>query len=373
LQDKPVITVLTYLTSPYQVELFNAIHSEALCDLRVIYLYSRDPIRSWEPRPLTHTHVVVEDKPSKFRAAAEAMEQADLAVFNFYDHPLASKLMRQRARSDRAWCFWGERPGFSSSEWVGRLFRRWGLAPLHRTRVPIWGIGQFAIEQYKREFGSSRKFFNLPYYSDLSRFACQRRNGRVLPGTTTFLFSGSLIFRKGVDLLARAFARLAAELPGVRLRLLGEGRLRPELERGLQPFAERVEFVGFRDWDDLPAEYGQADVLCVPSRYDGWGMVVPEGLAAGLPVIATEQTGATLDLVEPGRNGWLIPAGDEKALYQAMKKAVLLSPAQFSERSRAARQTISQHSLSKGVERFWCAAQGTMAEFDDRTATADSY
>ena len=370
MQDKPAITVLTYLTSPYQVELFNAIHGEALCDLRVIYLYSRNPIRSWGPRPMTHPHVLVEEKPSKFRAAAEAMEQADLAVFNFYNHPLASRLMRQRARCGRAWCFWGERPGFRSSGWMGRLFRRWGLAPLHRTRVPIWGIGQFAIEQYEREFGSSRKFFNVPYYSDLSRFACQRRNGRVLPGTTTFLFSGSLIFRKGVDLLARAFARLAAELPGVRLRLLGEGGLRPALERRLQPFAERVKFVGFRDWDDLPAEYGQADVLCVPSRYDGWGMVVPEGLAAGLPVIATGQTGATLDLIEPDRNGWLIPAGDEEALYQAMKKAVLLSPAQFSERSRAARQTISQHSLSDGVERFWYAAQGTLAAFEENTATA---
>ena len=309
--------------------------------------------------------------PPEFRAAAEAMEQSDLAVFNFYNHPLASRLMRQRARSGRAWCFWGERPGFRSPGWMGRLFRRWHLAALHRTCVPIWGIGQFAIEQYEREFGGGRKFFNVPYYTDLSRFACQR-NGRVLPGTTTFLFSGSLIVRKGVDLLALAFARLAGELPGVRLRLLGKGRLRPELERRLQPFAERVKFVGFRDWDDLPAEYGQADVLCVPSRYDGWGMVVPEGLAAGLPVIATGQTGATLDLIEPGRNGWLIPAGDEEALYQAMKKAVLLSPAQFSERSGAARQTISRHALSDGVERFWYAAQRTLAEFDDRTATADS-
>ena len=128
--DKPAITVLTYLTSPYQVELFNAIHSEALCDLRVIYLYSRNPIRSWGPRSMTHPHVLVEDKPSKFRAAAEAMEQADLAVFNFYNHPLASRLMRQRARGGRAWCFWGERPGFRSSGWMGRLFRRWRLGPV---------------------------------------------------------------------------------------------------------------------------------------------------------------------------------------------------------------------------------------------------
>ena len=234
---------------------------------------------------------------------------------------------------------------------------------MHRTRVPIWGIGQFAIEQYEREFGSGRKFFNVPYYSDLSRFACQRRNGRVLPGTTTFLFSGSLIFRKGVDLLARAFARLAAELPGVRLRLLGEGGLRPALERRLQPFAERVEFVGFRDWDDLPAEYGQADVLCVPSRYDGWGMVVPEGLAAGLPVIATEQTGATLDLVEPGRNGWLIPAGDGEALYLALREAAGLSELEWAAYSAAARARCERHSLAAGVRHFQESAMTVLREW----------
>ena len=45
------------------------------------------------------------------------------------------------------------------------------------------------------------------------------------------------------------------------------------------PVADRVQFTGFRDWEDLPAEYGKADVLCVPSLHDGWGLVVPEGLA----------------------------------------------------------------------------------------------
>lgn len=352
MQNKPAITVLTYLTSPYQVELFNAIHGEALCDLRVIYLYSRNPIRSWGPRPVTHPYVLVEDNPAQSRAADEAMEQADLAVFNFYNHPLASKLMPNRARSGRAWCFWGERPGFPVPAGWDNYFVVGGWPHCIVRAHLIWGIGQFVIEQFEREFGDSRKFFNVPYYSDLSRFACQQRNGRVSSGTTTFLFSGSLISRKGVDLLAVAFARLAAELPGVRLRFLGEGVLRPELEQRLRPFAERVEFVGFRDWDDLPAEYGQADVLCVPSRHDGWGMVVPEGLAAGLPVIATEQTGATLDLVEPGRNGWLIPAGDVDALYLALREAASLSEPEWAAYSAGARARCERHSLAAGVRNF---------------------
>ena len=62
-------------------------------------------------------------------------------------------------------------------------------------------------------------------------------------------------------------------------------------------------------------------VLCVPSRYDGWGLVVPEGLASGLPTIATGRTGAALDLITTGANGWVVEANqalaDEPATINA--------------------------------------------------------
>ena len=94
-------------------------------------------------------------------------------------------------------------------------------------------------------------------------------------------------------MLAQAFVRLAAERPNVRLRLLGDGPMAAESRRPLvRRVGDQVKFVGFRDWDELPGEYAQADILCVPSRHDGWGLVVPEGMAAGLPVISTAETGA---------------------------------------------------------------------------------
>ena len=58
-----------------------------------------------------------------------------------------------------------------------------------------------------------------------------------------------------------------------------------------------------------------AAVLVLPSRHDGWGVVIQEALSAGLPVIATRQTGAAYDLVEEGKNGFLVEADDEDQLY----------------------------------------------------------
>jgi glycosyltransferase involved in cell wall biosynthesis len=159
-----------------------------------------------------------------------------------------------------------------------------------------------------------------------------------------------------VDLLARAFLRLAAQHTDVRLKFMGDGEMRPRLERELQPVADRVEFTGFRDWEQLPAEYRTADVLCVPSRHDGWGLVVPEALAAGVPVIASDRTGAALELLQPRGNGWLIPANDETALFAAMADAASLSEDELRACSAAAVASVAEHTLEDGVNRFLEAA-----------------
>ncbi len=333
------VFVLTDCPSPYQVELFNEVETRGECGLEVAYLRDRDPGRQWKSPVIRHSVIEVEH-------ASECVRNADLVVFNYYRHPQAERLINERVTRGGPWCFWGERPGFRARGWAGRLLRKWKLSKLHATPAPIWGIGNFAIDGYRREFGAQRPYFNLPYFSDLERFGVERREGKQ---ERVFLFSGSLIARKGVDLLAKAFVRVAREVPHARLKIVGDGELRQSLVQTLRPVSERVEFAGFKDWDELPAEYGAADVLCVPSRYDGWGLVVPEGLAAGLPVIGTDRMGAALEFIETGRNGWLVRAGDEEALFDAMREAAVVPLNEMAER---ARQSVREHSLSHGADRF---------------------
>jgi glycosyltransferase involved in cell wall biosynthesis len=341
------IFVLTDSPSPYQVELFNEIEAHGECTLEVAYLRKRDPNRLWQSPALRHTSIELEDGMSRAR---ESVRQADLVVFNYYRHSNAERLMEERAVRRAPWCFWGERPGFQQPAWAGRLLRKWKLAKLHASPVPIWGIGKFAVDGYRKEFGNGRAYCNLPYFSDLQRFTNSEE--RSSTGDRVFLFSGSLISRKGVDLLARAFVRLAREVPNAMLKIVGEGELRESLGQTLRPVSERVEFAGFKDWGALPVEYSRADVLCVPSRYDGWGLVVPEGLAAGLPVIATDRMGAALEFLETGRNGWIVPAGDEDALLKTMREAASLPADVLNQLGRQARESVSAHTLRHGAERF---------------------
>ena len=344
--------VLTDIPSPYQVELFNEIAAQKTLALSVAYLRNSDPNRLWRPANAQHDCRSIGDSRESLSRAEYLAVESELAIFNYYNHPVAERLIRQRATTGKPWCFWGERPGLRRPNFAGQLFRRWKLKSLRESRAPIWGIGEFALQQYKREFGFSRIYKNLPYFSNLDRFNKAGGFRGAISSRRVFLFCGSLSVRKGVDLVARAFVQLAREFPNVSLKIVGEGKLREAVALTLRPVQERVELVGFKDWSELPELYASADVLCVPSRYDGWGLVVPEGLASGLPVIATDRMGAALEFVRTDQNGWLVPAGDEVALLRAMREAVLMPHVEFDAMGQRARASVSEHTLAHGVERF---------------------
>jgi len=343
------VFVLTDSPSPYQVEFFNQIVARGLYDLQVGYLRGRDPERQWNPPPLNHDSLMLDSSTAALRESLEAARRADLVVFNYYRDARAEELIELRATQGKPWCFWGERPGLRQPQFAGAWFRKWKLKALRRSHAPIWGIGEFAVARYREEFGKDRAYQNLPYFSDLDRFAVERRStGSEL----LFLFVGAVVPRKGIDLVARAFVRLAQEFPHVKLRIAGAGVLEETVARTLQPVRERVEFMGFRHWHELPELYAAADVLCVPSRYDGWGLVVAEGLASGVPVIATDKMGAALEFVRTGKNGWLIPADNGEALFAAMREAAITTASELDHLGQEARRSVSEHTLAHGAERF---------------------
>jgi glycosyltransferase involved in cell wall biosynthesis len=117
------------------------------------------------------------------------------------------------------------------------------------------------------------------------------------------LYVGRLAPRKNVDVLISAVAKIKADLT---VRIAGTG---PELER-LQAMADalgirdRVSFLGFRAGQDLLAEYQWADVLVMPSSYEGMPLVALEAKAAGLPIIAANFPGA--GQIIPQSSGWVL-------------------------------------------------------------------
>lgn len=121
------------------------------------------------------------------------------------------------------------------------------------------------------------------------------------------LYAGRLIPEKNVSLLVRAVARLAAERPDVRCRIVGEG---PEEERIRRLVAtlglrEQVEMSGFLpDSTDVYALMKAADVFALPSRREGFGITALEAQACGTPVVTVRAPmNAAADLVDDGVTG----------------------------------------------------------------------
>jgi|GEM_PF-121391 len=358
----PRVVVLTQLNSPYQVEFFNRVAHAGECHLEVIYLTHRDKARQWSSPDIGHSHIILSETPHLRKNALESLVNADLAVFNYYVDAFAWKAIRARAATGKPWVFWGERPGFLQLGPPGMWFRKWALKPLHQQPAPIWGIGAFGIEGYRMEFGDGHSYQNVPYYSELWRF--ETAASRSPAGLRTVLYSGSLIERKGADLLARAFAEVAAENPLARLCIVGDGPMRSEMQAILARCADRVEWAGFQPWNKLPEFYSRCSVFCFPSRYDGWGLALVEALASGLPAIGTDQTGSAIDLISHRRNGWLVKADHYKSLVEALREAVALPGQQLAVMSETARRTARSCHLTEGVKNFMRCVNEAFADWE---------
>jgi len=356
---KPSVVIVTFIPSPYQVELFDRLAADGRLDPSVVYMRAFSDDRNWKASSPQHRCVIAATAEQE---ASQWVVQADLVVFSNYSFPVARQWMRTRVASKRPWVLWGERPGFSRLPLVSRLSRRWRLAPLVASHAPIWGMGGWAVEGWRAEFGKKREYQNLPYFSNLLRFQPPADSPSKVgdPDSRRLLFSGSQIPRKGVDLLAEAYATVASECPRLHLGLVGTGPLEGNLRSQLAQFGDRVRFSGFVDWELLPAAYHQADILVAPSRYDGWGLIVAEGLAAGLPVIGTDRTGAALDLLRHGVNGWVTRAGNLNSLIAALREAAHLSPERLAKMRSEAIRSVSCHQLADGARRFAEAAESAI-------------
>ena len=185
----------------------------------------------------------------------------------------------------------------------------WARAAMVRAADGFFVPGSASLE-YVRALGVPRERIEVaPNAVDAAVFAAADVD-RSARDSCTFFYAGRFDPEKGLDTLLRAFERV----PG-RLVLAGGGG---EEARLRELAGDRVRFAGAVDRDGLVPLYAEADVFVLPSRSEPWGMVLNEAATAGLPIVASDGVGAARDLVDG--NGFVVPADDEEALAEAMRK-----------------------------------------------------
>lgn len=127
------------------------------------------------------------------------------------------------------------------------------------------------------------------------------------------LFVGMLSARKGTATLLEAFSQLDQ-----RAELVCVGPVDPQFQKVLNRLpTSNVTLLGSVSRADVHDAYRSADIFCLPSVEEGFGMVVLEAMASGLPVVISDQVGAA-DLIEPSIDGLVVPMGDASALKDAL-------------------------------------------------------
>jgi len=327
---------------PYQRELLLAVEAAGEIEVQPFFLASRDPSRQWPdertiPRARVPRSLGLPGAPAELRIHPSLVgdllrTQADIHVICGYSHAAFQLAMAALVAARRPFVNWAELPRIGQGSALARIARRTLIAPLNLSRG-LLAIGTRAAETWRQVLRPAIPIVNYPYSCDIQRYGAIRRQPRR-ERPFTFLFSGQLIERKGVDLLLRAFEEACRERSDLHLRIAGDGPLRRRLEEAVPiSIRDRVKFLGFIPWEQLPATYAAADALVVPSRHDGWALVVNEALAAEMPIIASDAVGAAFDLVREGITGYRVISGDISALAAAMTRI----PEQAAQMGRAGR------------------------------------
>lgn len=220
-----------------------------------------------------------------------------------------------------------------------QLLTKWAFPILMDAEI---GVSQAIVDLLNRHPGA--RLFHRSARLIYNAIPVETQNGAQplasLEGRTIGVV-GRLAEQKGHRYLLEAVSLLKPALPNLQVWLIGDGELRAELEAqstalGLEG---SVRFLGRRE--DVPALLQQISLMVLPSVYEGLPTIIMEGMAAGVPVIATNIPG-TRELVWDGVTGWLVPARDPHALAEKIRQ-VLEHPQQAED--------VRQHALAE-LKRF---------------------
>jgi glycosyltransferase involved in cell wall biosynthesis len=181
-----------------------------------------------------------------------------------------------------------------------------------------------------------------------------RSHHHLAEDAIVFLYVGRLEPQKGLQELIGAFRRFSAqEKTLVQLLLVGDGSLR-ELIAEASNREAHIRYAGRLFGEALMDVYGLADVFVLPSRFEPWGLVVNEAMAAGLPVIASDRVGCVDDLVMQNDTGLIVASGSEDALVDAMA-SLMRNKSMRDRMAHNARALIAGWSLENEAKIVLCA------------------
>jgi len=174
-----------------------------------------------------------------------------------------------------------------------------------------------AIGEYFKEIGC-KNVEVIPNGVNLERYRALERK----PHTGFVVITVARLERvKGIEYLIKSISIIKSQIPNLTCLIIGDGSERKNLENLVERLGlkERVKFLGEIPNEKIPEHLAGADCFVLPSLREGFGIVILEAQAAGIPVIGTK-VGGILDLIEDGKTGLLVEPKNPQAIADAIGK-----------------------------------------------------
>ncbi|MGW8889786.1 glycosyltransferase [Streptomyces sp. NPDC055749] len=185
---------------------------------------------------------------------------------------------------------------------------------LYREMDGVVCLTQADLNNYQRQLGDQ-----APPFAAIGNIVPPPARHAPVRGLPLIAAAGQLVPRKGFDTLINAFALVAPHHPQWRLRIFGRGPEHARLQELVHAhgLSDAVRLMGALP--DLTAEWDKAAFAVSAARRESFGLTLVEAMHHGLPVLAADAPFGPGEIVVPGRNGILVPVGDEEAMAQAMR------------------------------------------------------
>lgn len=353
------VAIVDQIPTPYRLPLYREMHSQPGYDLHVLFCGVSEAFQGWSslefgfPHTTLRGHRFVNQRRSGENyffnpglPMALRKLRPDVVVVSGWASPTSLEAVASAKLMRRPYIVVSESHSERVRSLPARLARRLIFKPVVRGAAAHLATGSRA-RRYFIELGAPEDtVFIRPNACDVdaiaqaskqalnSGAAGQLRQG-LAHGLPLVLFVGRLVAAKGVDVLLLALAELERSGTPLACAIAGDGPERKALERQAAALGlSAVTFVDEVAPAELPTFYAAADVFCLPSFEEPWGVVVNEAMSAGLRVVTSEAVGATPDLVYPGENGARFVPGDASDLARALRQTLALDRSVAEARSR---------------------------------------
>jgi glycosyltransferase involved in cell wall biosynthesis len=357
-----VVWVLVHPT-PYNIYLLNELSRRTSVPLSAVYQWATLGSHPWTDLPERRFpwRILKTDGPGDAELRAMAgRSDTTLLIFNGWRDRSIAPLVIRRWTGRLPFAFWMDTPKLTRNPL--RLAMNRLLVLAGGRAAAMLATGRPAMDAFIQMGFPAERVLDFPFLVDPQHFGAAvtqraaRNAARVVGAGVRFIQCGRLIDSlKGQSVAMKALAIAHGEAPDLRLELWisGSGADEDMLRQKAAQLgvAEQVRFLGWTGYEELPALFGEADALVMPSHWDPFPVTVIEAMAAGLPVLGSTACGSVRERVQPGATGWIHEAGDASALARHMLN-VARHPEQRLAMGAAAAAASRQWGIDRSIQAY---------------------